>query len=286
MDRTTKTHESTDQMLCSKRSFLNGKVAVITGGARGIGAETAKLLAGNGVDVIIADILDELGAPLAESIGGRYVHCDVSKEADVESAVKLALEWRGKLDIMFNNAGIAGPGGSIAEMKMEQLASLLAINLNGVVHGIKHAARAMIAGGKGGTIICSSSSAAIMGGLASHPYSLSKSAILGLVRSAACELGQHGIRVNCVSPHGVPSEMLVSAYRMILGKTDVMAEEVGKIVGERGSLLRGRGGRMEDVAQAVLFLASEDSGFVTGHNLILDGGYTSAVSQMSFIYQE
>nr|GMD29237.1 short-chain dehydrogenase reductase ATA1 [Ipomoea batatas] len=276
MDGITKTHESTDQMLSSKRSFLNGKVAVITGGARGIGAETAKLLAGNGVDVIIADILDELGAPLAESIGGRYVHCDVSKEADVESAVKFALEWRGKLDIMFNNAGIAGPGGSIADLQMDQLGSLLAINLNGVVHGIKHAARAMIAGGKGGTIICSSSSAAIMGGLASHSYSLSKSAILGL----------HGIRVNCVSPHGVPSEMLVSAYRMILGKTDVMADEVGKIVGERGSLLRGRGGRMEDVAQAVLFLASEDSGFVTGHNLILDGGYTSAVSQMSFIYQE
>nr|GLL33413.1 short-chain dehydrogenase reductase ATA1 [Ipomoea trifida] len=275
MDGITKTHESTDQMLSSKRSF-NGKVAVITGGARGIGAETAKLLAGNGVDVIIADILDELGAPLAESIGGRYVHCDVSKEADVESAVKLAVEWRGKLDIMFNNAGIAGPGGSIADLKMDQLAGLLAINLNGVVHGIKHAARAMIAGGRGGTIICSSSSAAIMGGLASHSYSLSKSAILGL----------HGIRVNCVSPHGVPSEMLVSAYRMILGKTDVMADEVGKIVGERGSLLRGRGGRMEDVAQAVLFLASEDSGFVTGHNLILDGGYTSAVSQMSFIYQD
>nr|GMD27145.1 short-chain dehydrogenase reductase ATA1 [Ipomoea batatas] len=275
MDGITKTHESTDQMLSSKRSF-NGKVAVITGGARGIGAETAKLLAGNGVDVIIADILDELGAPLAESIGGRYVHCDVSKESDVESAVKLAIEWRGKLDIMFNNAGIAGPGGSIADLQMDQLGSLLAINLNGVVHGIKHAARAMIAGGKGGTIICSSSSAAIMGGLASHSYSLSKSAILGL----------HGIRVNCVSPHGVPSEMLVSAYRMILGKTDVMADEVGKIVGERGSLLRGRGGRMEDVAQAVLFLASEDSGFVTGHNLILDGGYTSAVSQMSFIYQD
>ncbi|VFQ76609.1 unnamed protein product [Cuscuta campestris] len=271
----------------AKRLVVNGKVAVITGGARGIGAETARLLAKNGADVIIADILDDLGAPLAESIGGRYIHCDVSKESDVESAVKLALECRGRLDIMFNNAGVAGPSGSIMNLKMDKLASLLAVNLNGVVHGIKHAARAMVAAGdSGGTIICSSSSAAVMGGLASHPYSLSKSAILGLVRSAACELGQHGIRVNCVSPHGIPSEMLLSAFRRFLGKADVEAEEVGEIVGERGSLLVGRGGTMEDVAQAVLFLASEDSGFITGHNLVLDGGFTSAVNQMSFIYQD
>ncbi|RAL37354.1 hypothetical protein DM860_000048 [Cuscuta australis] len=270
----------------SLRLVVNGKVAVITGGARGIGAETARLLAKNGADVIIADILDDLGAPLAESIGGRYIHCDVSKESDVESAVKLALEWRGRLDIMFNNAGVAGPCGSIMNLKMDKLASLLAVNLNGVVHGIKHAARAMVGAGGGGTIICSSSSAAVMGGLASHPYSLSKSAILGLVRSAACELGQHGIRVNCISPHGIPSEMLLSAFRRFLGKVDVEAEEVGEIVGERGSLLVGRGGTMEDVAKAVLFLASEDSGFITGHNLVLDGGFTSAVNQMSFIYQD
>ncbi|CAH9074758.1 unnamed protein product [Cuscuta europaea] len=284
MDVSSKTCEFS-QMLSSKRSFLDGKVAVITGGARGIGAKTAKLLAKNGVNVIIADILDELGSPLAESIGGRYIHCDVSNEADVESAVKLALDWKGKLDIMFNNAGIAGPSGSIMNLKMDKLANLLAVNLNGVVHGIKHAARAMVAGGKGsgGTIICSSSSAAVMGGLASHPYSLSKAAILGLVKSAACELGQYGIRVNCVSPHGVPSEMLVSAFGRFAGKMD--AEEVGRIVGERGSLLVGRGGTMEDVAQAVLFLASQDSGFITGQNIVLDGGYTSGVNQMSFIYQ-
>ncbi|CAH9074048.1 unnamed protein product [Cuscuta epithymum] len=284
MDVSSKTCEGS-QMLSSKRSFLDGKVAIITGGARGIGAKTAKLLAKNGVDVVIADILDELGSPLAESIGGRYIHCDVSNEADVESAVNLALDWKGKLDIMFNNAGIAGPSGSIMNLKMDKLANLLAVNLNGVVHGIKHAARAMVAGGKGsgGTIICSSSSAAVMGGLASHPYSLSKAAILGLVKSAACELGQYGIRVNCVSPHGVPSEMLVSAFGRFVGKMD--AEEVGRIVGERGSLLVGRGGTMEDVAQAVLFLASQDSGFITGQNIVLDGGFTSGVNQMNFIYQ-
>lgn len=262
-----------------------GKVAVITGGARGIGAATAKVFAQNGAHIVIADILDELGTRLADSIGGRYIHCDVSNETDVESAIQLALSWKGQLDIMFNNAGISGPEGSITNLDMKQLNSLLSINLNGTVHGIKHAARAMIKGGRGGCILCTSSSAALMSGLASHAYSLSKEAIIGLVRTTACELGVHGIRVNCISPHGVPSEMLVTAYRKLLKKVDMKAEEVSEMVAEKGSLLRGRCGSFEDVAQAALFLASEDAGFITAHNLVIDGGYTSASTTKSFIYQ-
>ncbi|GAB4846806.1 Short-chain dehydrogenase reductase Ata1 [Ancistrocladus abbreviatus] len=265
---------------------LKGKVAVITGGARGIGATTAKLFALNGAHVVIADILDERGAKLADSIGGRYVHCDVSKESDVESAVELALAWKGQLNIMFNNAGIPGPNGSITNIDMDQVNALLAVNLHGVVHGIKYAARAMIRGQTRGCIICTSSSAAILGGLASHAYTMSKDAILGVMRSAACELGMHGIRVNCISPHGVPSEMLVNAYRRITGNANIQAEDVAKIVGEKGNLLRGRGASFDDVARGVLFLASNDAGFITGHNLVVDGGYTSGVSAMSHIYQE
>lgn len=265
-------------------SRLKGKVAIITGGARGIGGATAELFVKNGAYVVIADILDELGEKLADSIGGRYIHCDVSKEKDVESAVQFALAWKGKLDIMFNNAGISGPGGSISSLNMEEVRVLLSINLFGIIHGIKHASRAMIAGKNGGSIICSSSSAAIMGGLASHAYTASKNAILGLAKTTACELGIHGIRVNCVSPHGVPSEMLVNAYRIGLGRDDLQPEDVTKIVGDKASLLSGRGGSMEDVAQAVLFLASDDSGFITAHNLVIDGGYTSAYSHMNSIY--
>ncbi|KAM1085073.1 hypothetical protein ACFX13_011055 [Malus domestica] len=267
----------------SKR--LANKVAVITGGARGIGAAAAKLFARNGAHVIVADILDDIGATLADSIGGRYIHCDVSKEADVESAVELALKWKGRIDIMFNNAGVPGPSGSISSLDMEQVKDLLSINVLGVVHGIKYAAAAMIKGRRGGSIICTSSSAGIMGGLGGHAYTLSKEALNGLAKSAACELGVHGIRVNNISPHGVPSEMLVDAYRMHLGKMDMTAEDVSRIVGERGSLLRGRCATVEDVAEAALFMASEDAGFITGHNLVLDGGYTSACSTMSFIYQ-
>ncbi|XP_038701834.1 short-chain dehydrogenase reductase ATA1-like [Tripterygium wilfordii] len=278
--------ETKVQMQGLSTKKLTGKVAVITGGARGIGAATAKPFAQNGAHVVIADILDDLGVNLAESIRGRYIHCDVMNEADVESAVQLALEWKGRLDIMFNNAGIPGYGGSITNIDIEKFKHLLSVNVNGIVHGIKHAARAMIQGQKGGSIICTSSSAALMGGLGSHAYTSSKEAIIGLARSTACELGVHGIRVSCISPHGVPSEMLVDAYRKILGKTDIGPEDVSNIVGERGSLLKGRGGTLEDVAQAALFLASEDSGFITAHNLVMDGGYTSANSNMTFIYQK
>ncbi|EOY01226.1 hypothetical protein QQP08_007412 [Theobroma cacao] len=270
------------QNLSAKR--LIGKVAVITGGARGIGAAAAKLFAENGAYVVIADILDELGAMLAESIGARYIHCDVAKEDDVESAIQLALTWKGQLDILFSNAGIGGPAGSITSIDMEQVKHLISINLLGNVHGIKHAARAMLKHRTKGSIICTSSSAGVMGGLASHIYSLSKAAIIGLMRTAACELGVHGIRVNCISPHAVPSDLLVSAYRIFLGN-ETRPEQVSKLVGETGSLLRGRAATVEDVAQAALFLASEDAGFITAHNLVLDGGFTSSCNTLSFIYQ-
>ncbi|CAN1305595.1 Short-chain dehydrogenase reductase ATA1, partial [Linum perenne] len=195
-----------------------GKVAVITGGARGIGAATAKLFAAHGAHVVIADVLDDIGTALSESIGGR--------------------NWKGKLDIMFNNAGIPGRDGSITNLDTDETNRILAVNLQGVLNGIKHAARSMIRTGTRGSIICAASSAAVMGGLGSHGYTASKGAIIAAVRSSACELGEHGIRVNCISAHGVPSEMLVGAYRRILGKEEMAAEEVEKIVGKGGSLLK------------------------------------------------
>ncbi|KAL1361063.1 hypothetical protein HN51_006431 [Arachis hypogaea] len=266
----------------SKR--LVNKVAVITGGARGIGAATAKLFAENGAHVVIADVLDDLGASLAQSIGGRFIHCDVSKEQDVESAINLAISWKGQLHIMFNNAGIAGVDGSITSLDMEDVKHLLSINLNGTIHGIKHASKAMINAQKGGSIICTSSASSIMGGLGAHPYTLSKAAIDGLVRSAACELGVHLIRVNSISPHGVPSEMLLSAFRRF-GR-EITPQELKDYIGKNASLLKGKGSTADDVAHAALFLASDESSFITAHSLKVDGGYTSAFGHMSFIYQD
>ncbi|MED6134917.1 hypothetical protein PIB30_041401 [Stylosanthes scabra] len=239
----------------------------------------------NGAHVVIADVLDDLATSLAESIGGRFIHCDVSKEQDVESAINLALSWKGKLDIMLNNAGIGAIDGSITSLDMEHVKHLLSINLNGTIHGIKHAARAMVKGQKGGSIICTSSAAAIMGGLASHAYTMSKAAMDGLVRSAACELGVHLIRVNSISPHGVASDMLLSAFKRF-EKVNITLEELKGHIGKRASLLQGKGASAEDVAHAALFLASDESSFITAHTFPIDGGYTSAVSHMSFIYKD
>lgn len=265
---------------------LKGKVAVITGGARGIGAATARVFAANGGEVVIADVLDELGEAVAKSIGGRYVHCNVAEEREVEAVVEAAVQWKGRLDVMVNNAGVSGTDGnynSITSIEMEEVNKVMSVNLNGTIHGIKHAARAMKKAGKGGSIICTSSTAARMGGMAAHSYTMSKAAVEGVVRSAACELGEDLIRVNCVVPHGVASEMLVSGYRRF-GKPDITTEEVAEYIRRRGSLLTGRGATVEDVAQASLFLASDDSAFVTAYSLVVDGGYTAANSLMSYLY--
>ncbi|KAL4186333.1 hypothetical protein AMTRI_Chr09g13610 [Amborella trichopoda] len=264
---------------------LKGKVAIITGGARGIGAAAARLFALHGAHVTVADILDDEGPALCTEIGARYMHCDVSLESDVAATVRSTVAQHGCLDIMFNNAGIAGQLGSITHLNSKLMQNLLSVNLCGPVYGIKHAAQAMIKGRVQGSIVCTASSAALMGGLGSHAYTMSKEAVVGIVRSAACELGVHGIRVNCVSPHGVASDMLVGAYREILGREDLGAEAVDRVVAESGSLLKGRSATPEDVANAALFLASDESGFVTGHNLVVDGGFTSACNTMSFIYQ-
>ncbi|KAL5177042.1 Short-chain dehydrogenase reductase ATA1 [Glycine soja] len=196
----------TDQNIETQKSSTKGladKVAVITGGARGIGAAAAKLFAEIGAHVVIADVLDDLGTTMAESIGGRYIHCNVSKEDDVESAINLALSWKGNLDIMLSNAGIEGPKGSVTTLDMDQVRHLFSINL----HGINHAARAMI-----------------------------KAAIDGLVRSGTCELGEHWIRVNCISPHGVPSEMLLSACRRF-AHGHINPQGLKELIGSRAILL-------------------------------------------------
>ncbi|CAN8277740.1 unnamed protein product [Cochlearia groenlandica] len=271
--------------MANKSKILENKVAIITGGARGIGAATARLFAENGAYVIVADILEKEGLGVAQSIRGCYVHCDVSKEADVEAAVELAMTSKGRLDVMFNNAGMTVNEGSITEIDVEMVHKLVSVNVNGVLHGIKHASKAMIKGGAGGSIICTSSSSGVMGGLGGHAYTLSKGAINGLVRTTACELGSHGIRVNSISPHGVPTDILVNAYRKYLNNDKLDVDDVTEIVAQKGSLLMGRSGTVDDNAQAALFLASRDSsGFITGHNLVVDGGYTSATTTMRYIY--
>nr|CAD1838794.1 unnamed protein product [Ananas comosus var. bracteatus] len=179
-------------------------VAIITGAASGIGEAAARLFAEHGARVVIADIQDELGAAVAASIGAdrcKYYRCDVRDEQQVSDLVDFTVATFGRLDVMYSNAGIICRG-SLLQMNLEDFDNVVAVNTRGCVAAVKHAGRAMAAAGTRGSIICTASVAATVGGMGLHAYTVSKHAVLGLVRSAAGELGHLGIRVNCVSPAG------------------------------------------------------------------------------------
>jgi len=256
-------------MTDSSNKKLQGKVAIITGGASGIGEATAHLFAQHGARmVVIADIQDQLGHQVAASIGidkCQYVHCDVSDEDQVKNMVESTVQKHGQLDIMFSNAGTASSSDqTILELDTSGFDKVIKINARGMALCVKHAARVMVERRVKGSIICTGSVAASQGRNMFTDYCMSKHAVLGLVRAASVQLGQHGIRVNCVSPSLVATPMSCGAYGM-------GAEQMEKI-SESTSTLKGVMLKVGDVANAVLLLASDDSGFVTGLDLKVDGG--------------
>ena len=251
---------------------FEGKVAVVTGGASGIGAATVRRFVEEGARVLVADLQDAKGEALVASLGGRavYQHTDVSEERDVEAALRRAVSELGRLDCLFNNAGFGGAVGPIESIPVPEYDRTLNVLLRGAFLGMKHAAPRMKAQG-GGSIISTASVAGLRGGYAPHLYAAAKAALIQLTRSVALELGESGVRVNCICPGGIATPLLAGP----LGGTEEAVQTIRPLMAQMQPIRRA--GLPEDIANAALWLASDEASFVTGHALVVDGGLTAGV---------
>ncbi|HEX5478761.1 MAG TPA: glucose 1-dehydrogenase [Dehalococcoidia bacterium] len=249
---------------------MTDRVAVITGGASGMGEGTVRRFVDEGARVVIADLQDAKGNTLADTLGGAavYQRTDVAEERDVRAAVERAVDEFGRLDVMFNNAGIGGAIGPIEDTSVEDYDRTMNVLLRGVFPGMKHAAPVMKRQGSG-CVISTASVAGLSGGRGPHIYSAAKAAVINLTRSVAIELAEHNIRVNCICPGGIATPLLAGA----LGGT----EEALALVRERLATLQPipRSGMPDDIANAALWLASDEASFVTGQAIVIDGGLTA-----------
>jgi NAD(P)-dependent dehydrogenase (short-subunit alcohol dehydrogenase family) len=249
------------------RGNFDGKVALVTGGASGIGEAAARRLAADGAHVALADIQDELGEHVAESVraaGGEalFVRCDVAADGEVDSAIDRVLEWRGRLDYAFNNAGLPPTGAATASCPEDDWDRIIAVNLKGIWRCMVREIAEMSNRG-GGAIVNMSSVAGVTGFPGAAPYTASKFAIRGITRVAALEYAGQNIRINAVCPAFVDTPGLRDG-----APPD---SEVYQTFAKQQPM--NRMARPEEVAEAVVWLLSDAASFVTGTDLIVDGGY-------------
>lgn len=262
---------------------LEGRTALVTGAARGIGAATARRLASEGAHIVIGDLLDDAGAKVVAEIaaaGGEaaYLHMDVRREPDWQAACALAQSRFGGLDILVNNAGVVFAA-SIAETTLEDWRKMHAINVEGVFLGIRACTPLLREGGRrlagGAAIVNLSSIAGLIGSPRMPAYSASKGAVRLLTKSVAIEFGQkkYPIRINSVHPGVIDTDMGQEVVDLVMKRmaTDEAAARA-MLVSQHPI---GRLGRAEDVANVIAFLCSDDAAFVTGSELVVDGGYTA-----------
>jgi 3alpha(or 20beta)-hydroxysteroid dehydrogenase len=242
---------------------LAGKVVIITGGARGQGESEAGLFLHHGAKVVITDILDAEGKATAARLGCTFLHHDVTKEDDWAAVVAATLEMHGRLDVLVNNAGIF-PVGGVLDTKLADWERVIAINQTGVFLGMQAAGRHMVTQ-RSGSIINISSIAGLQGTPGFHGYGASKWAVRGMTKSAAKEFAAFGVRVNSVHP-GIIDTPMLQTFEDI--SPDVRPAVVGRIP-------NGRIAEALDVANLVLYLASDESSYSTGSEFVVDGGWTA-----------
>ncbi|PPR34748.1 MAG: Levodione reductase [Alphaproteobacteria bacterium MarineAlpha9_Bin6] len=253
---------------------LDDKVAVITGATSGIGRRTAELFAKEGAYVVVSGRRQVEGQALASSLGPQalYVSADVAEDEQVENLIQTAMDKFGRIDCLFNNAGIPGKAGGVENLEGGQINSELAVLINGVLYGMKHVAPIMKRQGSG-TIINTGSIAGQRAGYGvSLVYSLAKAAVIHASKCVAMELAEHKIRVNSLSPGAIVTGIFGKAFGLDDAQADADGATDDLLDRFNGAQPYPRAGIAEDIARAALFLASEDSEFVTGTDILVDGG--------------
>jgi NAD(P)-dependent dehydrogenase (short-subunit alcohol dehydrogenase family) len=252
--------------------LLEGKVALITGAASGIGRATSLVFAEEGAKLVLADVDDRGGEDTVAAVGERgseahYVHCDVSDPAEVDELLAAAVERFGRVDCAFNNAGIGGASAPLAEYELEAWHRVLAINLTGVFLCMQSELRQMVAQGAGAIV-----NAASVVGAIGYPelaaYTAAKHGVIGLTRTAALEYADRGIRVNAVCPGWTETPMVMDE-----GPSPASDPEVYRAIAEMAPMKRL--GLPEEIGRAVAWLCSDAASFVTGHPMVVDGGVTA-----------
>jgi NAD(P)-dependent dehydrogenase (short-subunit alcohol dehydrogenase family) len=247
---------------------LSGRVAAITGGASGIGAGTVRRFVEEGAKVLIADLDADRGAALAADLGDAtaFLRTDVSKEEDVAAMIAETTDRFGRIDVLFNNAGVGGALGPIESTSIADYDLTMDVLLKSVFLGMKHVAPLMKAQGSG-SIISTASVAGLRAGFAPHLYSVAKAAVIQLTKTVALELGEHGIRVNAICPGFI-------ATPLAAGRPDADESQIDQMrAAGAASQVLGRVGEPLDIANMALFLAGDDSTWITGREFVVDGGF-------------
>ena len=254
---------------------LKDKVAVITGGASGIGEAAVRIFTREGARVVIADIQEEKGQAVAGECGDQacFQKTDVSCEADMQHLIQSTVERFGRLDCLYNNAGFGMAMRSITETPVEEFDIQIAVLLRSTFLGLKHAG-AIMKRQKSGSIVNTSSVAGVAGGYSSQSYSAAKAGVISLTQCAALELGESGVRVNCVCPGNIATPIFVKGIPL---SPEEVEQSLPTIAAALSNSPLGRPGTPEDVANLALWLASDESSFVTGQAIVIDGGMTTGL---------